>query len=223
MTTQGGRGTVAAWLSGLLFISTGASAADGQSADNPPPVSRPLTPRVEPVDDGTTDGLYGRLDGDLDLGLSLGAEFNQDLAWPQVTATAHYYATVGVRVSYADAFSTSASNQRVLAAGVELKPLFLPRWSANSEAGPAFLDLLIDSLGFGVGAYWDQPAGVDFGDRRGLELSVGLGAPLCSSARGAWVVFRGLGRFTDGSEPGDYGAVSVALSWHELFATGLAE
>ena len=167
------------------------------------------------------DGIYGRLDGDLDLGLGLGAEVGRPGVLGAARFTLHYFWTAGIYAAYADAFRPSATTQRHASVGVHIKPLFVPRWSQGWEQGPALLDLVLDSLALGVGAYWSEPRGHRFGHERGLEASLGLGWPVLSSARGPWLELSGTLRSADpGFRPAE-GSLLVLLAWHELVMTPL--
>jgi hypothetical protein len=142
---------------------------------------------------GHGDGTYGRLDGDLDLGLGLGALVDLDHGEPGAAArvSAHWFFMAGAYVSYADAFGTALDPKRRLGVGIDLRPLFLPRWTQNWEQGPAILDLMLDSLSLGLGASFDQPQGESFGVRRAFEASLGFGVPLAGRGPGPWLEARG--------------------------------
>ena len=105
-----------------------------------------------------------------------------------------------------------------------LRPLFLLRWPVDAEQGPAALDLIIDSLSVGAGAFFAQPAGSDFGSARGPALSLGLGAPLIGKATGPWLEARYFLRWANpgggDAESTDHAALLV-LSWHALFFSGI--
>ncbi|MEI2687854.1 MAG: hypothetical protein V9G14_17700 [Cypionkella sp.] len=75
---------------------------------------------------------------------------------------------------YADALRHAKARRvaRSFAAGLELAPLFLARYASDLERGPARLDLLLDSIALGVGAFWDEPRGGPFGARPGLEIAL---------------------------------------------------
>jgi len=141
---------------------------------------------------GSGDGTYGRLDGDLDLGLALGALVDLEHGEPGVAlrASAHWFFMAGAYVSYADGLGTSLSPERRLGLGVDLRPLFLPRWTQDWERGPAILDLMLDSLSLGLGASFDQPSGRGFGVRRAFEASLGFGVPLAGLGPGPWLEAR---------------------------------
>jgi hypothetical protein len=182
----------------------------------------PLRTPVEAERSGPSgsDGIYGRLDGDLDVGLGLGAEFGRPGVLGAARLTLHYFWTAGIYASYADALRQAATVRHV-SVGVHVKPLFVPRWSQGWEQGPALLDLVLDSLALGVGAYWSEPRGHRFGHERGLEASLGSGLPLLASARGPWLELVGVLR---SAEPGfrpTEGSLMVLLAWHELIATPL--
>jgi hypothetical protein len=183
----------------------------------------PLRPPVEEQKSRSSgsDGIYGRLDGDLDVGLGLGAELGRPGVLGAARLTLHYFWTAGIYASYADALGHAATPVRHAAVGVHARPLFVPRWSQGWEQGPALLDLVLDSLALGVGAYWSEPRGHRFGHERGLEASLGSGLPLLASARGPWLELVGVLRSADpGFRPME-GSLMVLLAWHELVATPL--
>lgn len=170
------------------------------------------------------DGVYGRLDGGVALSGGAGVELEDGEPRAQLRVTAHYLWTAGVYARYADAFGSAEERPpRVLSFGVDLRPLFLPRFALDAEQGPAFFDLLLDSLSLSAGAYFaggrpqDEPpslARAGFGERRGFETGLGLSAPLCGSARGLWLDARAERRFADRGE----GAwlFTLGLSFHAL-------
>jgi hypothetical protein len=167
------------------------------------------------------DGVYGRFLGDLELGLGLGADLGSPTRGA-VRGSLHYYSMAGVYAGYGDAFAESDDgNRRLLGFGVDLRPAFIPRWARNMQQGPAFVDLFIDSIGLGVGAFWAQPPGRDFGRERGFELSLGAGLPLLGTAPGPWLEARGNLRWSAGetAEP----SLLVLLSWHAFVLTPLTD
>jgi len=139
------------------------------------------------------DGTYGRLDGDLDLGLALGGIIDVDHGDPGAVArvSAHWFFMAGAYVSYADGLGTALDPERRLGLGVDVRPLFLPRWTQDLERGPAILDLALDSLSLGLGVSFDEPAGRGFASRHAFELSLGFGLPLAGTAPGPWLEARG--------------------------------
>jgi hypothetical protein len=171
----------------------------------------PTRPHVIPSDSSNSDGAYGRFAGRLEAGVGLGTEFNTQTPLLAARFTLHYFSTAGVYVMYATSFNdsppapTSASRlgpprattdtPNRLSAGVDLRPLFLPRFAQDYEQGPAFLDLTIDSMSLAVGVFWQQAPDGNFGDVRGLEASIGGGIPLFAKASGLWIRFRGFGRW----------------------------
>jgi hypothetical protein len=172
------------------------------------------------------DGVYGRFDGDFDLGLGAGVEADRDAARGAARLSVHYFSMLGIVVGYSDALGDEAAIGRVLDASAELRPLFLPRWSKDLEQGPGALDLTLDSLSIGLGAFWVEPRGGTLGDVRGLELCAGFGIPLAGTSSGPWLEARGELRWPDpGRAPGAARADAVAvglLSWHALWLSPLA-
>lgn len=141
----------------------------------------------------TGDGVYGRFDGDLDLGAGVGASYLTGAERFAFSArlSAHYFSVAGVYVDYSDALDAEADPRRALGFGVDVRPLFIPRWSTNRQVGRPFLDLTLDSISLGLGAFFAQPSDESFGDERGFEASLGLGLPLLARADGPWLELRG--------------------------------
>ena len=95
-----------------------------------------------------------------------------------------YLETAGLFLTYEDGaiFGNAAEPVRVLAGGLELRPLFLGRWLTGRELGNARLDLALDSLGLELGGFFAQPQAGSFGaaprSRRPASASS------CRSSRG---------------------------------------
>ncbi|HYQ15794.1 MAG TPA: hypothetical protein VEQ58_08555 [Polyangiaceae bacterium] len=190
------------------------------------PDAAPAHERVHAPSPGT-DGVYERLDGSLALSGSLGAELEGGEPRGALRLAAHYLWTAGVYARYSDAFGSADERpQRVASFGVDLRPLFLPRFALDLEQGPAWLDLTLDSLSLTAGAYFaggqrlarevedDRRRRSDFGDERGFETGLGLAVPLCGSARGVWLEARAERRFADRG-PSAW-LFTLALSLHAL-------
>jgi hypothetical protein len=163
------------------------------------------------------DGVYGRFHGDTDLSLKLGGLISDAQLAGSIGASAHYYSIIGVTGDYSESLVADALHTRSFSVGVELRPLFLPRWALGQERGPAWLDLTLDSASLGFGAYFTD-AGRALDDTRGVWLSLGFGVPILARAQGPWVELRQLVRFPDqdvlGAEPRS--ALFVYLSWHHV-------
>ncbi|HWA77904.1 MAG TPA: hypothetical protein VG937_36470 [Polyangiaceae bacterium] len=164
------------------------------------------------------DGVYGRFDGDLTLSIGLGAELH-DGPRGALLGRALYYHTGGLTLSYADALGGDVTPRRVASASIELRPLFLPRWSLDLECGCPLVDLTLDSLALGAGVFVAR-RGEPSESKAGLELSVGLGIPLFAKAEGLWLEGRGF--FRPALDEGR-GGVLVALSLYESVITPLID
>jgi len=166
------------------------------------------------------EGTYGRLQGDLDLGFGLGAELDSD-AFAAARLSAHYFSVAGISVAYRDALGrTAVDSQRLLSLGVDVRPAFVARWARDHEQGPALVDLAVDALSLGIGAFWSEPSGASFGDVRGFEASLGSGLALFGRADGLWLEFRGILRWPEGEhvEPAAY----LGLGFHGFLLSPLA-
>ena len=162
-----------------------------------------------------SDGVYGRFDGNIDLGLAAGVELEAGEPRAALRASGHYLSSAGVYFRYEDGFgSNDVRPLRVAALGIDVRPLFLPRFALDLQQGPALLDLTLDSLSLSAGAYVAQPELGAFADERGFDLGLGFGVPLCGEARGLWLEARAERRFAD------HGAnawlLTFALAYHTL-------
>jgi hypothetical protein len=177
------------------------------------------------------DGFYGRFDGDLELRAHAGAAFASGGPALAASLTAVYLSTAGVYVHYTDACGSEAPIvTRSIAGGVHLQPVFLLR-ASSGERGPAFFDLLVDSLAFELGAFWSAPRRSPWGETPGLEAALGLGLPILGRATGPFLGFRAALRwrsidFAPGppSTIADRGAaLSLTLGWHYVQRTHLVD
>jgi hypothetical protein len=178
-----------------------------------------------PEAESITDGVYGRFDGDLQLALGGGLELDRHGNRGALRLALHYFSMIGVSSSFAERVGRGGS-KRVVAIGVDLRPAFIPRWTENMQQGPGMLDLALDSISLGVGAFWAHPEAGDFGDARGFELSGGFGLPLLGRASGPWLEARALGRWPEQSVAASGRGEAVALfvlSWHAFLTTPLAD
>ncbi|HEY2518185.1 MAG TPA: hypothetical protein VGI39_45255 [Polyangiaceae bacterium] len=173
------------------------------------------------------DTTYGRIDGDLGVVAGVGVTVGPHDPRGEVDLRFRYLDTAGLFVSYEDGalFGNGAEPLRVLAGGLEIRPLFLGRWLTGREFGSAPFDLLLDSLGVDLGMVFLQPAGGSFGDRPGLQLGLGVEFPILLRASGPWLGLHGGLRWSDAALAGatvvdsaDRAAyLSITLSWHQIF------
>ena len=197
------RGLAALWSALALVQATPAAAQAHEEATR---VHAPLP---------GSDGVYGRLDGSLGLTLAAGAELEADQPRAALRVAGHYLWTAGAYARYSDAFGADGGRPlRALSLGVDVRPLFLPRFALDAEQGPALLDLSLDSLSLTSGAYFAEPRGGSFGDELGFELGAGLGLPLLAEAAGPWLEARAERRFANEGE--NAWLFSVFFSWHAL-------
>ncbi len=185
------------------------------------------------------DGLYGRFDGDLLVVAGAGAAVEREGPRLLTYASLTYLSTAGVYARYADALGDDlTSRPRTIAAGIELRPVFLARWGLDLERGPAWLDLVVDSIAIDLGAY-----GVLGGEPRhvasapgpwgpSFEASIAVEAPLLGEAEGPYLGAQAIARLPSqrfgalapSADPIEDGAmIGVVLTWHALFDAGLVD
>lgn len=193
--------------------------AAARAAD--PPRSEESIPRAK------TDTSYGRIEGDLSVVVGLGASFGPRAPRAAGDLRLRYLDTAGLFVNYEDGplLGGDSDPRRVIATGIELRPLFIGRWLTGRETARARFDLLLDSFGLELGAAFIQPSAGSFTSRPALQAGLGLEIPVLASARGPWIGLHGGARWNDSALRGDaidspsdralFGAVTLA--WHEFF------
>jgi hypothetical protein len=162
-----------------------------------------------------TDGVYGRFAGAFDWSLGAGGGYGDapGSGFVLTSTTLHWFSLLGAYAAFREVLDASESGlERAVSGGVEVKPLFLLRWSENLERGPALLDLTLDSLALGVGARAARHAGRW---SSGVETSLAVGAPLTGEANGLWARVRGSLLLSPGREVA--AQIDVALEWHVFF------
>lgn len=172
------------------------------------------------------DPSHGRVEGDLTLVVGAGAVLAGGGPRAEGELRLRYLETAGLFASYEDGplVSSSADPRRVLATGLELRPLFLYRWLKGHETRRAWVDLAIDSLGLELGAAWIQPAGTGFASQAAVQAGLGLEVPLLGEASGPWLGLHGGARWSEvalatGTAPtaDDREAfLAITLSWHQV-------
>lgn len=172
------------------------------------------------------DTTYGRIDGDLTLVFGAGVTVSPRGAAGTLDVRARYLDTAGVFVSYDEGFGGPVEPTRVLAMGIEVRPVFFSRWLTDSELGIPYLDLIVDSFGLELGAAIVQPKMGDFADRIALQFGVGLEIPILPRANGPWIGLHGGARFSDKGlsreiqTPLEQSAfLSITLAWHQVIGT----
>lgn len=181
----------------------------------------------------SVDPSYGRVAGDLTLIAGLGGTVASSGPRAEGELRVRYLETVGIFGSYEDGplVSSGADPRRVVATGLELRPLFLFRWLRGHESRRAWLDLAIDSFGLELGAAWRQPGSTGFASQPAMQAGLGLELPLLGDATGPWLGLHGGGRWSDASlagtaaaAPGDREAfLSITLAWHQVVAAHVVD
>lgn len=204
----------------LLLLAQSAQALDPP----PPPAARADLP-ARLADHDTADG---RFDGDLGLVFGLGATFSGSDPRGAADLRLRYLETAGIFASYEESFGAGPPNPpRLVALGLEMRPLFLARWVTGTDFGLAWPDLALDSLGLELGAVF-EPSGGPF-SRPGLQVSLGLELPLLAKTTGPWLALHGGGRFTEASlggvsiPRGSEAFLEITVAWHQTIATHLVD
>jgi hypothetical protein len=189
--------------------------------------------RTASAEGGTVDPSYGRIDGDLDVGFGVGSVIASGGLRAEAELRLRYLETAGVFVTYEDAefLGLASEPRRVLATGLELRPLFLFRWLKGREEQRARLDLTLDSIGLELGTTFEQPAGGGFASRSGFEVGVGIELPILERASGPWIGIRGVVRWSQDAmasgivrgEDDRQATLAITLAWHQILAAHLVQ
>lgn len=176
------------------------------------------------------DATYGRIEGDLAIRAGAGATFGPRAPRGVVDLRLRYLQSAGFFVTYEEGFGGSSPN-RLLATGIELRPLFLGRWLQGLEFGKAYPDLFLDSFAFEVGAFFASPDGGAFGDRYGLQFGGALEFPFFPRASGLFLSAHAGVRWdrttlgyrdpVTADERAIY--VSILLTWQQIFGTNTVD
>lgn len=188
--------------------------------------------RADDPDPNYSDGSYGRLEGDLLFVGEVGAALA--LGGPQFETHVSllYLSTAGGYFRYVESFDNEeAPDGRYIAAGLELRPLFLGRYALDYEKGPPHLDLFVDSITLLVGATWGSPVGGPFDPDPGLELGFSLEVPFLPKASGPYAGILALARWgpddiartveRDFLERGSM--IVFTLAWHQVFDANVVD
>jgi hypothetical protein len=179
------------------------------------------------------DTSDGRIDGDLAVAVGAGATFGPRDPRAAADLRFRYLWTVGAFATYEDGALVGAASEpkRVLATGLELRPLFIARWLNGLEWGKPYADLTLDSLGLELGAVFLQPQGGSFGGRPGLQAGLGIEIPILPHATGPLLGLHGGVRWSDAAlaahplqGPADRALyLGVTLAWQQVFGSHLVD
>ena len=183
--------------------------------------------------DTTVDPSYGRIEGDVTAVGGAGAVLGSGGVRAEAELRLRYLETAGVFGTYEDSLAAGSGvePQRVLAVGLELRPIFLFRWLEGAETQRARLDLALDSIALELGATFSQPTGSTFASQPGIEFAVALELPLLERAAGPWIGVRGVLRWSNGLlasgqtiGPDDRQVLlALTLAWHEILSVHIVD
>jgi len=189
--------------------------------------------RVTEASAADEDPSRGRVDGDVSVAVGAGIAVASSGARAGADLRARYLETAGVFATYEDGAVIGAKVDpvRVVAAGLEVRPLFLFRWLKGFETSRARFDLAVDSMGLELGAVFSQPAGAAFASVAGLQAGAGVELPMLPSATGPWIELHGGVRWSDDAlgsgevhGPVDRSAyLVVTLAWHQVFTVHVVD
>lgn len=176
------------------------------------------------------DATHGRIEGDVAVVVGAGASFGPRAPRALADARLRYLSTVGVFGTYEDAFGGDAAPRRVIAGGVELRPLFFARWLGGLSTGAPHVDLTLDSLALEIGVLALQPPTGPFSPSPGLQVGGALELPLLPRASGPLLALRGGLRFGDGALAGQVEGPTdrsvyfgLSLAWQHIMTAHVVD
>lgn len=134
----------------------------------------------------TSDGAYGRIDGDAALQVDIGAGADGKKTATVTRITVRYLQTAGLYTTWLMHPGSDPTHRWSGSVGVELRPLFLPRFLKNMETGPPTLDLALDSLSLRMGPVMASRGPFAHGTP-GFEFDIGAGIPIGGRVDGLWI------------------------------------
>jgi len=181
--------------------------------------------RVEPS--------YGRIDGDVTLVFAAGGVIADRGPRAEAELRLRYLESAGLFASYEDGPLVGASSKppRVLAVGLELRPMFLFRWLEGLETDRARVDLALDSIGLELGVVFSQPSGAAFASRPGAQVGLGVELPIAANASGPWIGVHGGLRWSDTalasgvvqSVDDREAYLAITLAWHQVISAHVVD
>jgi hypothetical protein len=192
------------------------------------------------------NGDYGRFDGDASASLQAGASAHLSEAGSSgalsLRSSMHYLHTVGVVAHYDEGLGVDEQPlARAVAGLVEVRPLFIGRFSQDMEHGPAMLDLFVDSFALDLGIYhaWhtdrfceaaapEVAPAIECRDL-GMDFGMAFELPLLGRASSPYLALRGglrwslteLGRGSDTPEPS--GLITLSFGYRHVFAVNVVD
>jgi hypothetical protein len=179
------------------------------------------------------DGSHGRIEGDLAVEAGVGASLGPRSPRAAADVRLRYLSMAGAWITYEDGavLGTTAEPLRVVATGLEARPLFVARWFSGSSIGNPYLDLTIDSIAIELGYAFMQPEGGKFGSRPGLQAGLAFEVPLFPSATGLFIAVHAGARWSDQAlSGGPLGGpvdrslyVNLVLAWQQVFGGNIVD
>jgi hypothetical protein len=182
---------------------------------------------------GRSEPTYGRMEGDVTVVVGAGAVVAARGPRAEAELRVRYLESAGLFASYEDGplLGSAAAPERVMAAGLEVRPLFLARWLTGRETMRPRVDLVLDSFGLELGAALAQPAAGSFASRPCVQAGFGLELPFLHEATGPWIGVHAGVRWSEEAlatgtvrDAGDQGVfVAITLAWHQVVLTHLVD
>ncbi len=176
---------------------------------------------------------YGRVDGDVSLVVGVGGVLAARSPRAGGELRVRYLESAGVFATYEDGplIGSESEPSRIIAAGLELRPVFLYRWLRGLETRHARFDLTLDSLGLEFATTLSQATVASSLSSPGMQVGLGIEVPVLTAASGPWVGLHGGIRW--GANALAYGDVkdavdraaylAVTIGWHQVIATHIVD
>jgi hypothetical protein len=182
---------------------------------------------------GGPEPTYGRVDGDVSLVVGIGGVLAARAPRAEGELRVRYLESAGLFATYEDGpvFGSGSEPSRVIAAGLELRPVFLYRWLRGLETRRARFDLTLDSLGLEFATTLSQALAASSPSSPGMQIGLGIEVPVQAAATGPWVGIHGGIRW--GADALAYGEVrdavdraaylAVTIGWHQMIITHIVD
>lgn len=169
----------------------------------------------------SADGSFGRIEGDAAVQFDLGGGADDGHGAISAGMTARYLQTAGLYTMWLVHPNDERHPRWSAAVGIELRPLFLPRFLQNWQGSSATWNLLLDSIGLRFAAVTASDGPLRHGGP-GFDAGLGLSLPLSADSNGPLLASAACVRWSHvdmaaSDDPHRAFVWTLTLAWQSIF------
>ena len=133
----------------------------------------------------SADGAWGRIHGDVSIQGDIGIGMDNRKTALAANLATRYLQTAGLYTTWMVPLQHNTTYHYTVSFGLELRPLFLPRFLTNRQSTSPRLSMTIDSLALRMGVVTadNNP----YRATPGFETGFSIGIPLLQNVSGPWI------------------------------------